>query len=54
LKEVEGCFVTRLAEMTGMSESTVKVRLFHTRRKLVDWLLDRREVPCKRARVAGL
>ena len=35
-KEVEGCSVTSLAEMTGMNESTVKVRLFRTRRKLVE------------------
>jgi len=35
LKEVEGCSVTNLAEMTGMNESTIKVRLFRTRRKLV-------------------
>ena len=35
-KEVEGCSVTSLAEMTGMNESTVKVRLFRARRKLVE------------------
>jgi len=35
-KEVEGYSVTKLAEMTGMNESTVKVRLFRTRRKLVE------------------
>jgi RNA polymerase sigma-70 factor (ECF subfamily) len=36
LKEVEGCSVTSLAEMTGMNESTIKLRLFRARRKLVD------------------
>jgi RNA polymerase sigma-70 factor (ECF subfamily) len=35
-KEVEGYSVTKLAEMTGMNESTVKVRLFRVRRKLLD------------------
>jgi len=35
-KEVEGCSVTSLAEMTGMNESTIKVRLFRARRKLVE------------------
>jgi RNA polymerase sigma-70 factor (ECF subfamily) len=34
-KEVEGCSVTELAEMTGMNENTVKVKLFRARRKLV-------------------
>jgi RNA polymerase sigma-70 factor (ECF subfamily) len=35
-KEVEGCSVTTLAEMTGMNENTIKIRLFRTRRKLVE------------------
>ena len=35
-KEVEGCSVTSLAEMTGMNESTIKVRLFRARRKVVE------------------
>jgi RNA polymerase sigma-70 factor (ECF subfamily) len=35
-KEVEGCSITTLAEMTGMNESTIKVRLFRVRRKLVE------------------
>ena len=35
-KEVEGCSVPSLAEMTGMNECTVKVRLFRARRKLVE------------------
>jgi RNA polymerase sigma-70 factor (ECF subfamily) len=35
-KEVEGCSITTLAEMTGMNESTIKVRLFRARRKLVE------------------
>jgi RNA polymerase sigma-70 factor (ECF subfamily) len=35
-KEVEGCSVAELAEMTGMNENTVKVKLFRARRKLVE------------------
>jgi RNA polymerase sigma-70 factor (ECF subfamily) len=35
-KEVEGCSITTLAEMTGMNESAIKVRLFRARRKLVE------------------
>jgi RNA polymerase sigma-70 factor (ECF subfamily) len=35
-KEVEGCSITTLAEMTEMNESTIKVRLFRARRKLVE------------------
>ena len=35
-KEVEGCSITTLAEMTGMNENTIKVRLFRSRRKLVE------------------
>jgi RNA polymerase sigma-70 factor (ECF subfamily) len=35
-KEVEGCSVANLAEMTGMNENTVKVKLFRARRKLVE------------------
>jgi RNA polymerase sigma-70 factor (ECF subfamily) len=35
-KEVEGCSITTLAEMTGMNESTIRVRLFRARRKLVE------------------
>jgi RNA polymerase sigma-70 factor (ECF subfamily) len=35
-KEVEGCSVTELVEMTGMNENTVKVKLFRVRRKLVE------------------
>ena len=35
-REVEGCSVTELAEMTGMNENTVKVKLFRARRKLVE------------------
>jgi len=35
LKEVEGHSVEELAEMTGMNENTIKVKLFRTRRKLL-------------------
>jgi len=35
-REVEGCSVTELAEMTGTNENTVKVKLFRARRKLVE------------------
>jgi RNA polymerase sigma-70 factor, ECF subfamily len=35
LKEVEGHSVEDLAEMTGMNENTIKVKLFRTRQKLV-------------------
>jgi RNA polymerase sigma-70 factor (ECF subfamily) len=35
-REVEGCSITTLAEMTGMNENTIKVRLFRARRKLVE------------------
>jgi RNA polymerase sigma-70 factor (ECF subfamily) len=35
-REVEGYSIARLAEMTGMNENTVKVRLFRIRRKLVE------------------
>jgi RNA polymerase sigma-70 factor (ECF subfamily) len=35
-KEVEGCSIASLAEMTGMNESTIKVRLFRARRKVVE------------------
>ena len=35
LKEVEGRSVEELAEMTGMNENTIKVKLFRTRQKLV-------------------
>jgi len=35
-REVEVCSVTELAKMTGMNESTIKVRLFRARRKLVE------------------
>ena len=35
LKEVEGHSVEELAEMTGMNENTIKVKLFRTRQKLV-------------------
>jgi RNA polymerase sigma-70 factor (ECF subfamily) len=35
-REVEGCSITTLAEMIGMNESTIKVRLFRIRRKLVE------------------
>ena len=35
-REIEGRSVMELAEMTGMRESTVKVRLFRTRQKLVE------------------
>jgi RNA polymerase sigma-70 factor (ECF subfamily) len=35
-KEVEGCSITELAEMTGMNENTVKVKLFRARRKLAE------------------
>jgi len=35
LKEVEGHSVVELAEMTGMNENTIKVKLFRARQKLV-------------------
>ena len=35
-KEVEGCSVKQLAQMTGMNENTVKVKLFRARGKLVE------------------
>jgi RNA polymerase sigma-70 factor (ECF subfamily) len=35
LKEVEGLPVSRLSELTGLNENTVKVRLYRTRQKLV-------------------
>ena len=35
-KEVEGYSVKELAELTGMNENTVKVKLFRARRKLVE------------------
>jgi RNA polymerase sigma-70 factor (ECF subfamily) len=35
LKEVEGRTVEELAEMTGMNENTIKVKLFRARQKLV-------------------
>ena len=35
-KEVEGFSVVQLAEMTGLNENTVKVRLFRARRRLAD------------------
>ncbi len=36
LKEVEGHSVEELAEMTGINENTIKVKLFRARRKLVN------------------
>ena len=35
LKEVEGRSVEELAQMTGMNENTIKVKLFRARQKLV-------------------
>jgi RNA polymerase sigma-70 factor (ECF subfamily) len=35
MKEVEGYSVEELAEMTGMNENTIKVKLFRARQKLV-------------------
>jgi len=35
LKEVEGHSVEELAEMTGMNENTIKVKLFRARQKLL-------------------
>jgi len=35
-KELEGCSVKELAELTGMNENTVKVKLFRARGKLVE------------------
>lgn len=35
-KEVEGCSIAEMAEMTGMNENTIKVRLFRARRKLAE------------------
>ena len=34
-KEVEGFSLAELSEMTGLNESTIKVRLFRTRQALV-------------------
>ena len=35
LKELEGYSVANLSEVTGLAESTIKVRLFRTRQRLV-------------------
>jgi RNA polymerase sigma-70 factor (ECF subfamily) len=35
-KAVEGFSVVQIAEMTGLNENTVKVRLFRARRRLVE------------------
>ena len=35
LKEVEGHSVEELAEMTGMNQNTIKVKLFRARQKLL-------------------
>lgn len=35
LKEVEGHSVEELAQMTGLNENTIKVKLFRTRQKLI-------------------
>jgi RNA polymerase sigma-70 factor (ECF subfamily) len=35
MKEVEGYSVEELAEVTGMNENTIKVKLFRARQKLV-------------------
>ena len=35
MKEVEGHSVEELAEMTGLNENTIKVKLFRTRQKLL-------------------
>jgi RNA polymerase sigma-70 factor (ECF subfamily) len=35
MKEVEGCSIAELAEMTGLSDNCIKIRLFRARRKLV-------------------
>jgi RNA polymerase sigma-70 factor (ECF subfamily) len=35
LKEVEGHSVEELAQMTGMNENTIKVKLFRARQKLL-------------------
>jgi RNA polymerase sigma-70 factor (ECF subfamily) len=35
LKEVEGYSVEELAQMTGMNENTIKVKLFRARQKLL-------------------
>jgi len=37
LKEVEGLSVEELAEMTGINENTIKVKLFRARQKLVKY-----------------
>jgi RNA polymerase sigma-70 factor, ECF subfamily len=34
-KEVEGCSLAELSEMTGLNENTIKVRLFRVRQRLV-------------------
>jgi RNA polymerase sigma-70 factor (ECF subfamily) len=49
LKEVEGHSVEELAEMTGMNENTIKVKLFRARQKLVKAAqrLNRRAVSAK-------
>jgi len=36
LKEVEGHSVEELAAMTGLNENTIKIKLFRTRKKLLD------------------
>jgi RNA polymerase sigma-70 factor (ECF subfamily) len=35
-REVEGCSMTELAELSGLNENTIKVRLFRVRRRLVE------------------
>ena len=35
MKEVEGHSVEELAQMTGLNENTIKVKLFRTRQKLL-------------------
>jgi RNA polymerase sigma-70 factor, ECF subfamily len=49
LKEVEGHSVEELAQMTGMNENTIKVKLFRTRQKLLKAAqrLGRGRVPVK-------
>jgi RNA polymerase sigma-70 factor (ECF subfamily) len=52
-KEVEGCSLAELAEMTGMNENTIKVRLFRTRRKLAELAARLSRAPLPATCVAG-
>jgi RNA polymerase sigma-70 factor (ECF subfamily) len=48
LKEVEGHSVEELAQMTGMNENTIKVKLFRARQKLVKAAQRLNRTPARR------